>query len=214
MNIRTREAVRYLGYGKCAVDEKTLQMIQESFDELERLAEKKSIYRIFEVSAKDENTLSIGKIEIHSNNLRKNLKDCEKVILFGATLGTDVDRQIRKYELLDMSKAVVMQACAAAYLEEFCDEMQEKIATQMELEGKYLRPRFSPGYGDFSILHQKDLLSMLETSKKIGLTLTEGYMLTPTKSVTAVIGISRINERCHKQGCEICKKIDCIYRRS
>ena len=50
-----------------------------------------------------------------------------------------------------MSRAVVMQACAAAYLEQFCDEIQEKIGIEMEKEGKYLRPRFSPGYGDFSI---------------------------------------------------------------
>lgn len=214
MDTRTKEAVRYLGYGKCAVDEKTMQMIQESFDELEQLADKKSIYRIFEISSIDTDILSIGKIEIQSKNLQKNLKDCEEVILFGATLGTDVDRQIRKYELLNMSKAVVFQACAATYLEEFCDEMQEKIAVQMEAEGKYLRPRFSPGYGDFSILHQKDLLGALDAPKKIGLTMTTGYMLTPTKSVTAVIGISRKKERCNIKGCEVCEKKDCIYRRS
>ena len=214
MDMRTREAVRYLGYGKCAVDEKTMQIIQTSFDELEKLADRKCIYRIFEVSLIDENTLSIGKMEIHSKNLQKNLQGCEEVVLFGATLGTDVDRQIRKYELLDMSKAVVMQACAAAILEEYCDEMQEKIAVQMEAEGKYLRPRFSPGYGDFSILHQEDVLAMLEASKKIGLAMTDGYMLTPTKSVTAVIGISRTKERCNIKGCEVCEKTDCIYRRS
>lgn len=214
MDMRTREAVRYLGYGKCAIDDKTLQMIQESFGELERLADRKSVYRIFELSFINENTLSIGNVEIQSKSLQKNLKDCEEVILFGATLGTDVDRQIRKYELLDMSKAVVLQACATAYLEEFCDEVQEKLAVQMAIEGKYLRPRFSPGYGDFSILHQKDLLSMLEATKRIGLAMTEGYMLTPTKSVTAVIGISHTKERCNIKGCEMCEKVDCIYRRS
>lgn len=214
MDTRTREAVRYLGYGKCAVDENTLQLIRESFEELEKVADRKSIYRIFELSFIDENILSIGNVEIQSKNLYKNLKGCEEVILFGATLGTDVDRQIRKYELLDMSKAVVMQACAATVLEEFCDEMQEKIEVQMEAERKYLRPRFSPGYGDFSILHQREVLAMLEAPKKIGLTMTEGYMLTPTKSVTAVIGINRTKERCHKKGCEVCGKADCMYKRS
>ena len=214
MDIRTKEAVRYLGYGKCAVDEKTLRDIAESFKELERLADKKSIYRIFELSVIDENVLSIGTMEIHSINLWTNLKDCKEVVLFGATLGIDVDRQIRKYQLVDMAKAVVMQACAAALLEEFCDELQEKIAVQMRTEDKFLRPRFSPGYGDFAIQHQKDLLAMLEAPKKIGLTMTESYMLTPTKSVTAVIGISDRDASCEKNGCEICKKTDCIYRRS
>lgn len=214
MDMRTKEAVRYLGYGKCAVDEQTLQMIQDSFRELKLIAGPKNVYRIFEISYPNEEAVQIGKLKIQSKSLYKNLRGCEKAVLFGATLGTAVDRQIRKYELLDMARAVVLQACATAYLEEYCDEVQENIAGLLEQEKRYLRPRFSPGYGDFSILHQRDVLQMLEASKKIGLTMTEGYMLTPTKSVTAMIGVSNTKEPCHRKGCEECTKTDCAYRRS
>ena len=213
MDIRTKEAVRYLGYRKCTVDDKTLQVIRESFQELERFADKKSIYRLFELSVTDENKLLIGNAEIHSRNLRANLKDCTNVLLFAATLGVDVDRHIRRMQLVDMARAVVMQACAATLLEEYCDELQDKIAKQLRSKGKYIRPRFSPGYGDFSIHHQKDLLSMLEAPKKIGLAMTESCMLTPTKSVTAVIGISNIEVNCNSNECEQCKKADCIYKK-
>ena len=214
MDIRTKEAVRYLGYGKNAVDDKTLQEIQDSFRELERLADKKSIYRIFELSLKDENELKIGNVEIYSRNLRTNLKDCKQVVLFAATLGAEVDRLIRKMQVVDMAKAVVMQACAATLLEEYCDELQQKIAEHMQEQGKYIRPRFSPGYGDFSIQHQKAVLSMLEVSKRIGVTMTDSYMLTPTKSVTAVIGIGDAEMNCNLNSCEECDKTDCTYRRS
>ena len=214
MDIRTKEAVRYLGYGKNEVDDKTLQEIQDSFRELERLADKKSIYRIFELSLKDENELKIGNVEIYSRNLRTNLKDCKQVVLFVATLGTEVDRLIRKMQVVDMAKAVVMQACAATLLEEYSDELQQKIAERMQEQGKYIRPRFSPGYGDFSIQHQKDVLAMLETSKRIGVTMTDSYMLTPTKSVTAVIGIGDAEMNCNLNSCEECDKTDCTYRRS
>ena len=214
MDIRTKEAVRYLGYGKNEVDDKTLQEIQDSFRELERLADKKSIYRIFELSLKDENELKIGNVEIYSRNLRTNLKDCKQVVLFAATLGAEVDRLIRKMQVVDMAKAVVMQACAATLLEEYCDELQQKIAERMQEQGKYIRPRFSPGYGDFSIQHQKDVLAMLETSKRIGVTMTDSYMLTPTKSVTAVIGIGDAEMNCNLNSCEECDKTDCTYRRS
>ena len=214
MDIRTKEAVRYLGYGKNEVDDKTLQEIQDSFRELERLADKKSIYRIFELSLKDENELKIGNVEIYSRNLRTNLKDCKQVVLFVATLGTEVDRLIRKMQVVDMAKAVVMQACAATLLEEYSDELQQKIAEHMQEQGKYIRPRFSPGYGDFSIQHQKDVLAMLETSKRIGVTMTDSYMLTPTKSVTAVIGIGDAEMNCNLNSCEECDKTDCTYRRS
>lgn len=214
MDIRTKEAVRYLGYGKNAVDDKTLQEIQESFRELEHLADKKSIYRIFELSLKDENELKIGNVEICSRNLRTNLKDCKQVVLFAATLGTEVDRLIRKAQIVNMSKAVVMQACAATLLEEYCDELQEQIGKQLRQKGKYIRPRFSPGYGDFSIQHQKDVLAMLDAPKRIGVTMTDSYMLTPTKSVTAVIGIGDVEVHCNPNGCERCDKADCTYRRS
>lgn len=213
MDRRTKEAVRYLGYKQIAIDEKTLAMIQETFDELDKISVLKSNYRIFELSEKDDE-LQIGNLQIKSKSLQKNLKRCTQVVLFGATMGIDVDRQIRTYELTDMARAVVMQACAAAMLEEYCDEMQEKIAQQLAEEHLYLRPRFSPGYGDFSILHQQEILNMLDAPKRIGLTMTDAYMLAPTKSVTAIIGVSNTKEPCHQKGCEECTKEDCLYRRS
>lgn len=214
MDIRTKEAVRYLGYKKGEADEKILDEIRDSFQELERQIKKKSISRIVELTFLEGDRLRIGTMEVQSRNLRKNLKDCKEVVLFGATLGIEADRLIQKYQLLDMAKAVVMQACAAALLEVYCDSEQETLGVQLKREKKYLRPRFSPGYGDFSIRHQMELLNMLEAPKRIGLAMTESYMLTPTKSVTAVIGISEREEACDIKGCEACDKLDCTYRRS
>lgn len=214
MDIRTKEAVRYLGYGKTAVDEKTLLMIHESFEELGRISEPKCVYRIFELSFPNKEELQICNLHIKSENLYNNLKGCEKVIVFGATLGTAVDRLIRTYELTNIVRAVVMQACAAVMLEEYCDKVQDEIAVNLSAKQLYLRPRFSPGYGDFSILHQQEILNMLEAPKRIGLTMTDGYMLTPIKSVTAIIGVSNTKEPCHRKGCEECTKKDCVYRRS
>lgn len=213
MDIRTKEAVRYLGYGRHAIDERTLELIQDSFRELDQVADARFVYRIFEIIEQNENELTIGNLKIQSKNLAKNLKGCKQVIIFGATLGTGVDLLMKRYSVSDMTKAVVLQACAAAVLEEYCDTIQKEIAKELDA-GLYLRPRFSPGYGDFSILHQKELLQMLEAPKKIGLTLTEGYMLTPTKSVTALLGMSKDAKECDIKGCEACTKEDCIYRRS
>ena len=213
MDIRTKEAVRYLGYGRHAIDERTLELIQDSFRELDQVADARFVYRIFEIIEQNENELTIGNSKIQSKNLAKNLKGCKQVIIFGATLGTGVDLLMKRYSVSDMTKAVVLQACAAAVLEEYCDNIQKEMAKELDA-GLYLRPRFSPGYGDFSILHQKELLQMLEAPKKIGLTLTEGYMLTPTKSVTALLGISKDAKECDIKGCEACTKEDCIYRRS
>ena len=74
MDIRTREAVRYLGYGRHAIDERTLQLVEDSFKELEHIVNAKFTYRIFETTFPDTNELSIGKMKIKSKNLYKNLK--------------------------------------------------------------------------------------------------------------------------------------------
>ena len=194
MDIRTKEAIRYLGYGKSEVDEKTLTMMKESFLEFQSLSEKRHVSRTYEISFSRDEQVNMGQLEIQSANLCRNLSGCKEVYLFAATLGTDVDRQIRKYEVINLPKAVVFQACAAAYLEEYCDEIQCVLAEAMKESGRWIRPRFSPGYGDFSIEHQRKVLDMLDAGKTIGLTLTEGYMLTPSKSVTALIGIGDTKE--------------------
>lgn len=208
-----REAVRYLGYGAHEAEARTLGMIRECFKDLKRTAKERSVYRVFGLCMGEGRLIEIGDMRIESRSLTKNLKGCEKVILLGATLGIEVDILMKRYSCTDMARAVVLQACAAAYLEEYLDERQKAIAEEMKDEGYYLRPRFSPGYGDFSILHQREILGMADTARRIGLTMTEGSMLTPTKSVTALIGLSKEYQDCHIKGCEVCEKTDCIYRR-
>lgn len=208
-----REAVRYLGYGKQAVDKTTLWMIRDSFEELEGIAKKRIVYRVFDLKAVSGGCVEAGNMRIESKSLAKNLKGCERVIVLGATLGVEVDLIMKRYSYTDMARTVVLQACAAAMLEEYLDECQIEIGNEMAEEGYFLRPRFSPGYGDFSILHQKDILVMADTARRIGLTMTESSMLTPTKSVTALIGLSKEKKDCHIKGCEVCEKKDCPYRR-
>lgn len=214
MDVRTKEAVRYLGYKDHAIDARTLALIASSFQELEKAAGRRVIYRIFDVSPVGNDSLRIGTLKIQSRSLDRNLKNCEKACLLGATLGIGIDTLLRRHALTDMARVVVLQACAAAMLEEYLDCCQEALRQEQEKEGYYLRPRFSPGYGDFPITHQEQILCMLDAPKKIGLTLTAGSMLIPTKSVTAVIGLSRTHIPCHVQGCGSCEKADCDYRRA
>lgn len=213
MDQRMREAVRYLGYGKNAVDDQTLRLIADSFESLRSAASKKSVYRIFDLEQPDAGTVRFGSLTVKSRNLGKNLRGCDKIVLFGATLGIGVDQLLSRTSKTDMAFTVVLQACAAALLEEYCDECQEQIRAQMEEEGRYLRPRFSPGYGDFPMECQRELTRMLDCARRIGLTVTESLMMAPSKSVTAVIGAGADLVRCHVQGCEACQKTDCMYRR-
>lgn len=213
MEINRKEILRYLGYAGGQADDKVNAIVEESIEELFEKVSMRSVSRVFSLNWPKETDIEFAGIYVQSKNLSKNLDGCSKILVFAATLGVNADLLLKKYSKTQMSKAVVIQAAAAAMIEQYCDNCQEKLRQQMEQEGFYLRPRFSPGYGDFSIEHQKELVHILEGPKKIGLTVTESFVLAPSKSVTAVIGLSNQWQKCHKKGCELCDKIDCQFRR-
>lgn len=207
-----REILRYLGHRGQEVPEEIRRLMGECEKELERSAAPKSIWREYPLVIR-ENVLDMGVLRTKSRSLERNLKDCERVLLFAATLGSGVDVLLQRYSRLQMSKAVVMQAAAAAMLENYCDQQNESLKQEYARQGWYLRPRFSPGYGDFPLENQKPLAAALELNKRIGITLTDSLLMAPSKSVTAVIGVSKISRDCSIQGCEACGKKDCLYRR-
>lgn len=214
MEISRREILRYLGYGRNEGDETVNALIEECIRELLAAASPKCISRIFPLKLLSNEEIDFTVFQAKSRNLSRNLKDCEQVILFAATLGTGVDLLLHKYTKLQMSKAVIMQAAATALIEEYCDEENRILKQDYEAQGLYLRPRFSPGYGDFPLECQRDMTAVLETSKRIGVMLTDSLLMTPSKSVTAVMGVSRKPYRCEVKGCESCAKVDCTYRRN
>lgn len=212
--IEQREILRYLGYRGQDADEAVLALIAECRNAMAEVMSPKLVYRRYPLSVGENGNMEAGGLQFQSRNLAKNLLGCEEVILFAATLGSGVDRLMNRYSRLAISQAAVLQAVGAAAIEAYCNQFQEQLARELEAEGKYLRPRFSPGYGDLPLTIQKRFLEVLEASKRIGIYLSEGDIMLPEKSVTAMIGVSRENVHCVMEGCEMCAKSNCIYRRS
>lgn len=213
MEINRKEIYRYLGYGRNEADETVTTLVEECLSELMKAAAPKSVTCEFPLRLLPENMIDFGCFQTCSENLYRNLQDCELVILFAATLGSETDVLIRRYNRIQMSKAVILQAAAAAMVEEYCDEVNAALKEKYKSRGFWLRPRFSPGYGDFSLETQVPVLTALEAGKRIGITLTDSLLMAPSKSVTAVIGAGRKQQCCELKGCEVCEKTDCEYRR-
>ena len=221
------EVLRYAGMGKADpadIDPRIIEFADWAVEELYRQCRPRFTSKIFSVKAipEIENGLRFGGVlDVTSRSLTVNLRDCNEVVFFAATLGAEADRLISQYSRRDMSQGVLMEAAAAAVIESYCDSCQQDLEKELNKEHITLRPRFSPGYGDFDIKHQKDFVRLMDLPRTIGVTLTEGGMLSPTKSVTAVMGMSRFRkypnqeiERCTLHGCEVCRKKDCIYWRN
>lgn len=213
ITIDPREVARYLSYRGNEPDEAVRTLIGSCIDEVNEAAVPKTIHERFPLKFTEDAGFQVASLHFNSKSLRQNLAGCQEVFLFAATLGIAVDTLIRRTALLDTAKGLVMQAAAAAAIEAVCDEENDRLREEIEAEGLFLRPRFSPGYGDLSLDCQRDFIRILKTQKNIGLTLTDSGLMVPIKSVTAIIGISSIPTACHREGCEACNKTDCAFRR-
>ena len=157
--------------------------------------------------------VKLGELTIESQNLATNLKGCERAVLLAATIGRAADFMIKKYSVTNMAKAAIVQAAGAACIESYVNEVEDAIREDARNRSLFLRPRFSPGYGDFALEYQKDIFHMLECQKRIGVTLTEGNLMMPSKSVSAIIGLTtKERESCQMEKCSLCEKTDCEFR--
>ena len=65
---------------------------------------------------------------------------------------------------------------------------------------------------ELKLQQQTIAIYLLELDKRLGLSLSEHYTMTPSKSVTAVIGISPEQKKSFRK-CLLCGKTDCPFRR-
>ncbi len=206
------ETLRYLGYQGRQPDGRTMELVEDAIRELEERNAPKSIYREYRCEAAGE-TVRIGGLEVKSRDLAKNLQGCGRAVLLAATIGRGADLLIRKYSISNLAKAAVVQAAGAALIEQYVDGLEDAVRESARARGLSLRPRFSPGYGDFALECQKDLFAMLECGKRIGVTLTEGNLMMPSKSVTAVIGLAKTEREPGRESkCARCGNADCAFR--
>jgi len=144
----------------------------------------------------DQNGFPVLPFAQQSEMLRKNLSGCRQVILFAATIGSGIDRLIRRYEKADPQMGLLLQGLGAERVESLCDAFNEEVerAASLLYEKEDADPcatarRYSPGYGDLPIEVQREFLPLLDAQRRLGITLSESCLMAPSKSVTAIIGI-------------------------
>ena len=183
-----------------AADARMQAKVKEQLERLLSVCRVRSCYQIFPLDIRAGEgpeaeggggrppVLTLGPMTVCSGGLAKNLQGCDRAALFGATLGLEADRLIYRLGRTAVGEAVITDACAAAVIEAVCDELCDELRAEAAGQGRRIRPRYSPGFGDFTLEYQPAICKVLELSKRIGVSLTAGGMMTPAKSVTAVVG--------------------------
>ncbi len=184
-----KDVLRYAGCKE--VTDEIFSLLQSCLEEAEGKLFYKVCYREFPLTIQGD-VCDFGDFSFVSERLASHLRGCGRAVVFAATLGVEIDRLIVKYSKISPAKAFMFQAIGAERIEALCDVFCDEILSQQqEKHGKEIRrrSRFSPGYGDLPLATQKTIFAVLECQRKIGLTLTDGLLMSPSKSVTAVVGI-------------------------
>lgn len=211
MRFDKQDTLRYLGV-KGEADEAVLRLLDRAKAALEDAAQPRHALLRIPLSV-EGSTVKTPVFTADSPALAKHLADAKEAYLFAATLGAEVDRLMNRCTKVDMAFALALQAAAASALECYADDVSAEISRSLAGEGLFLLPRFSPGYSGFSIEYQTEFLTALSADRRIGLSETASHMLTPLKSITALIGITSKKQPCNEHKCAACPNTGCAYRK-
>lgn len=212
MTLDIREALRYLG-AKEPVSGQMYDDVRAVADTLCATLTPQYTYRLFSLEhCTDGIYLPEVNILLPGGDAKKMLSQCHSVILLACTLGARFETMMRAQQVRSMADAVILDACADAWVEAGCDRAEQEL--KQRFPDLFLTDRFSPGYGDLPLSLQREICSSLDTPRRLGLHVTEHFLLNPVKSVTALIGISHQPQMARIRGCAYCSmKETCTLRK-
>ena len=207
----TEEALRYLGAANAP--EPLRRQVEEELVSLQSQLRPRYTYRVWDLERCSGGIRLAGtSLTLEGDTAGRMLETCHRAALLACTLGIRFDQLLTAAQARSMARAVILDACGSALVEQGCDEAEQALSAR--LPGQYLTDRFSPGYGDLPLGLQRELCAALDTSRRLGLYVTESLLLNPVKSVTAVIGLSDRPQMARIRGCAHCQMRDrCTLRK-
>ena len=190
-----------------------MPLVTRCAGELGEAADPLYIYKYFDIEFTHEGVALMGTgLTLSGESIKAHLTGCRGCIVLCATLSAGADKLIRTMSAYDIAASFVTDCVASSAIESVCDEAEQEMRER--LPDRFLTWRFSPGYGDLPLTLQPGLVSLLDAQKRIGLTVTDSLMLVPSKSVTAIIGVSDKELPKKVRGCTSCNMYDsCKFRK-
>lgn len=219
LQIDPKETRRYAGLMKAAdFDE---QKIADACQDARLLAAPKGIWQVYDYDCQTQEVKADPPCIIEGTKIGAHLAGCDKVILLSATVGDEIEETVtRRFAEGEYTASVLLDAAATTAIEQLADGMEKAIRPRAAAQGYQLRWRFSPGYGDWPIEQQPEVLRLAH-GEEIGVSLSSSMMLIPRKSITAIIGLYKEDKskgnpaaRHDLHGCRACDRLDCPSRKT
>lgn len=212
MELNLSEALRCLGV-RGEPDPALLAQLSIAADKLTRRVTPRWVWRIFPLTTGPVGPALEGTcLTLTGTMAARMLADCSQAVLLACTLGAEFESMLRAEQARSMAQAAMLDACGSVWVEAGCDQAEGEISARFP--GLYRTDRFSPGYGDLPLSLQRDLCALLDASRRLGVQVTDSFLLNPSKTVTAVIGLSERPQPARIRGCGFCNLRDtCAFRK-
>lgn len=203
--ISKSEVLRYLGHKNQQITPDIDSLIDNMIKRVLSCSSPSYTYMVSDV-LKEEGAIRLKgtNLLLTGKDILNHLNGAEKCITLACTLGLRFETEFLKIQAKSMAQSVIFDACGTALIESVADFAEENLLLPFKKEGYFSKFRYSPGYGDFPLSIQQEIIIALQCQKKIGLTVTETNILIPQKSITAFIGIFNTPQKKPASKCDIC----------
>lgn len=213
------EVLRYMGYRGQSFSDDIAELVEAETAHCLELGRPRASIAVFDVAGvtDDGGTPVVGLVgtalELRGHSITEHLDGARAVGVLAVTVGMGVERELRRLSLVDRVAQVVFDAVATALVERAADAAEASVIGMAADRGLFCNYRFSPGYGDLPLETQPMLLSALDAQRRLGITLSDSLLMTPTKSVTAIVGMFAERQPTTRPTCKDCPCFDfCLLR--
>jgi hypothetical protein len=216
LKINVTQIERILGYQLGESHEAIAELIFEVLKESESICKIKAEYRIFD-DVRFIDTEKSVRINDQVFDIKKivfgQLKKSESIAVFLCTAGEELGIRSRKeMKEGDLLKGYIYDVAGSEIAEAATDLMQNELEEKMNISGRKITNRFSPGYCGWDVAEQHKLFALMPDNF-CGIRLTPSALMDPVKSVSGFIGVGE-NVKHLPYTCSLCDMKDCIYRRT
>jgi len=166
--------------------------IKNTIDTAYSLIRGRACYRTFEIKgiSGDIVTISDSNSVFRGVNMVRLLKNCDYATLLVCTIGKDIVEKIEEAGKSSLADAYYLDRVSAWMADYMAEQVGSIIQTEIRKNGYEPTFRYAAGYGDWGLEAQSEIMRLTE-AEKIGVTITESFIMVPRFSVSAVIGWER-----------------------
>lgn len=205
------EVLRYMGYSGQPMTAELDARVDGVVERCLGIARPMGSWDIFEVAGREP--LADGRaavqlagtsLQLAGESMEKHMAGAVAAAVLAVTAGMGVERELRRLSLTDPVEQVIFDAAGTTAVERAADACEASIVAAARERGLYTNFRFSPGYGDMPLECQPTVLATVDAQRRLGITLSKSLLMTPTKSVTAVIGLFEEPQPSSHASCKDC----------